>query len=360
MKYQLRMFLSLGITLALMLCACTALPKEPVPTGQGALPDPGTIRGKAERYALEMDLEPPEDVCVSLFPDQRAILVNGREDSIGHPPLLQDGQFYLPVAEVAPFFGMQAVCEPDGSCFLFSQSDSELRWVYFQYGSNYFVTRTNASHLEELEGDALVSRDGLPYLATEGWRLLLPGVAADSDNQFCTLSWIRREPILPGLPELDTPLEALPDDLLQSLQPVGAPYVPDPAGIFAPGTPHPQLITVYQNSHVRITTAQLNPMYVQWRCALPTATEDERAQYRGELGAEYISSVELLDRTYGTLRGLRVGDSAERFSHLYGIWQSSGVYRTMEQHCLEIHIKNMRVEEITIRNVGFSFGKVYQ
>lgn len=101
----------------------------------------------------------------------------------------------------------------------------------------------------------------------------------------------------------DIPYEALPSGLREGLRRTvfDAPYLPEQ---WTPEQPSPFLVNQYENQDIRIET-------LQWSERM--AAEEQKD------GVETVSSIQLLSDRYQTTRGLRVGDSVQRFELLYGV-----------------------------------------
>ena len=136
-------------------------------------------------------------------------------------------------------------------------------------------------------------------------------------------------------------------------------YLPD----YAPcNSPIPMLCSDYVNPHIRITTAQLNPAYIDWQRSLPYGGNDYLTDLQSDLGIEYIHKIELLDPTYRTARGLQVGDDAERFEQLYGSCptKKTEVVEGHPQKYLFISFQDGVISKITSINNSYAYGRFYQ
>ncbi|NCB63672.1 MAG: hypothetical protein EOM52_08665 [Clostridia bacterium] len=85
-----------------------------------------------------------------------------------------------------------------------------------------------------------------------------------------------------------------------------------------------------------------------------------QGEYDAALGTEYIYRVRLVDDTYATASGLKVGDTLERCHALWYAVPEEGVYsRNVMTFSLDITMEDGVVTEIISQNGGRNVGPLY-
>ena len=164
---------------------------------------------------------------------------------------------------------------------------------------------------------------------------------------------------------INTPLDELPRELLDALEPTGeeehlleeSPWMP------------PWLIRTYVTPHMVIQTNQLD--YQMMEQLVEEGKAEDQAEFyegylktgreeNGGLDREFIYSIRLLDDTYPLETGLRVGDSLERAEQLGydGLEDGSESYQVTFDRTV-VYVENGVVTEILATNWGRSCWNIW-